>query len=303
MAATLTEAQIKQFQRDGFLFPIDVMSAEEAVCYRAGLEKVEQAYAAEEHGHPITHYLLGGSANVVIPVAAELCVHPGILDVVEGILGPDLMVWAVSIFIKEPGDGKIVSWHQDLTYWGLGETSEQVTVWLALSPATRESGCMRFLAGSHKRSLVPHEDTFSDDNLLSRGQQIAVEVNEKDATDIVLTPGQISLHHGLMFHSSGPNRSRDRRIGVAIRYITPKVRQQVGPKDYAFLVRGADRTRNFVHFSASKREFEPAALALYQEITETRAAVNFRGASRRDGSAKAPILNGDAHPDNGVSSA
>ena len=121
-----------------------------------------------------------------------------------------------------------MTWHQDLTYWGLDDMDE-VTAWVALSPSTTESGCMRFVPGSHKRSLVEHVDTFADDNLLTRGQEIAVDVDESAAADVELRPGQASLHHGHLFHSSGPNTTPDRRIGAAIRYITPSMQQRGGP--------------------------------------------------------------------------
>ncbi len=278
MTTTLTDAQVEHFDRDGFLFPITAMSAEEAGRYRSRLETLERDYGARDLGVPVSHYLLGGSAHVVLPLAAEICAHPAILDAVEGILGPDLLVWGTSFFIKEPGDGKVVTWHQDLTYWGLGETSHQVTAWLALSDATPASGCMRFVAGSHKNALVPHKDTFADDNLLSRGQEIAVEVDEAQATDIVLAPGQFSLHHGLMFHSSRANRAADRRIGLAIRYVNPHVRQHEGEHDYALLVRGNDWAEHFIHIDAAPDAFAAETLALHDEIAESRAPVNYRGA-------------------------
>ena len=113
------------------------------------------------------------NGHVVIPQLAEAARNPRILDIVEAILGPDLLAWSVELFIKEPGSVKTVSWHQDITYWGMGETDDEVTAWIALSDVSIEAGCMRFLPGSHKGGLVAHNDTFADDNLLSRGQQIA----------------------------------------------------------------------------------------------------------------------------------
>ena len=127
------------------------------------------------------------------------------LDAIESILGPDLLLWSCEYFIKEANSRNMVSWHQDLTYWGMDGSDHEVTAWVALSPATEHSGCMKFVAGSHRESLVPHTDTFADNNLLSRGQEIAVEVDEEDATIAALKPGQMSLHHGRMFHASGPN--------------------------------------------------------------------------------------------------
>ncbi len=276
MVTSLTDAQVAQFKEDGFLFPVDALSTREATAYRNRFEALERSFAERRQEPPINHYLVCGSAAVALPLAAELTAHPKILDAVESLLGPNLMVWGTSFFIKEPGDGKIVSWHQDLTYWGLGETSQQVTAWLALSPSTVDSGCMRFVAGSHKQPIQPHRDTYAANNQLSRGQEIAVEVREEDARDVVLAPGQISLHHGLMFHGSNTNRSQDRRIGLAIRYITPEVRQLVGDRDYVQLVRGVDRQRNFIHIDAPRRDFDPAAFARHKEIVEERASVNFR---------------------------
>ena len=111
--------------------------------------------------------------------------------------------------------------------------------------------------------------------MLSRGQEIAVEVDEEEATDIVLAPGQFSLHHGMLFHSSGPNRSNDRRIGIAIRYVNPNARQVDGSKEHALLVRGVDRRRNFIHFEAPRRAFGTSELALHEEIMRSKTSANF----------------------------
>ena len=134
---------------------------------------------------------------------------------------------------------------------------------------------MRFVAGSHRRRLVPHRESRSRANLLSRGQEIEVEVDEREATDIVLAPGQCSLHHGLMFHSSGPNRSNDRRIGVAIRYVNPNARQADGSKEHALLVRGMDREQNFIHFAPPRRGFGAAEIALHHEIMRSKTAASY----------------------------
>ena len=147
-------------------------------------------------------------------------------------------------FSKEANSPKIVYWHQDLTYWGLDDT-EEATCWVALSPATRASGCMKFVPSSHKKQLVPHVDTYDDNNMLSRGQEIAVEVNEEDAVAVELQPGQASLHHGHLFHASGPNTTDDRRIGAAIRYIKPSMRQQSGDRPLVAYVCGEDRYDHF----------------------------------------------------------
>ncbi|MDX1742519.1 MAG: phytanoyl-CoA dioxygenase family protein, partial [Ruegeria sp.] len=156
--------------------------------------------------------------------------------------------------------------HQDLTYWGMGETPDQVTAWIALSPATVANGCMDFVQGSHKNPILPHSDTYSDTNLLSRGQEVAVEVAEEEKTHIELAPGQMSLHHGLTIHGSGPNRSDDRRIGLAIRYLNPNARQLVADRDYAMLARGQDGQSNFIGVEPPQAPFSEQSLTLYEQV-------------------------------------
>ena len=275
MIGGLDERQIESFERDGFLFPVDAMTADEAAVFRERLECTERDFVAGGHERPLAYYLMGGGSHAVYPLASDLCRHRGLADAAESLLGPDLMAWGVSFFIKEPGDGRIVTWHQDLKYWGFGETSDQVTAWIALTPSTVENGCMRFVAGSHRRRLVPHSETGARNNMLSRGQEIAVEVDDDEATDIVLAPGQFSLHHGMLFHSSGPNRSNDRRIGIAIRYVNPNARQVDGSKEHALPVRGVDRQRNFIHFEAPRRAFGASELALHEEIMRSKTSANY----------------------------
>lgn len=271
-------APATRYWDDGFLYPIQAVDTAQAAAWRREIEAIEREWLAADLPKALNQYKRV-NAHVVMPLAAEIARHRGILDTVEAILGEDLLVWSVEFFIKEAGSTAIVSWHQDLTYWGMGATDHQCTAWLALSPATTASGCMRFVKGSHKQALVPHRDTFAENNLLSRGQEIAVEVDEADATSIELAPGQMSLHHGLMFHASGPNISADRRIGVAIRYLNPAARQEVADKDYAMLVRGRDTTGNFINFAPPDELFAPRSLRLYEEIRAAQAKALAAGAA------------------------
>lgn len=263
----LGSALKQQYQDDGFLFPLQAVSAEQAADWRAELEAVEAKWLNNGLPRPLNQYKRS-ACHIVMPLASEIASHPALLNTMSGILGDDLLVWSCEFFIKEASTTHIVSWHQDLTYWGLGATHDQCSAWLALSPSTLESGCMKFVKGSHKNTIVPHNDTFDENNLLSRGQEIAVEVDEDQATPIELQPGQMSLHHGLMFHGSGPNTSSDRRIGVVIRYVNPNAKQEVAERDYAMLVRGADRSGNFINIARPAANFEPHALALYDQIRE-----------------------------------
>ena len=276
----LSADQVSQYWDDGFLFPITVMDEAQAQQYRQQLETIEDEWLDNGLPRPLNSYKRV-NAHLVMPFAFEIGSHPALLDVVEGILGPDLMIYSVEFFIKEAHSPHMVTMHQDLTYWGLGETSGMVTAWLALSPATPQSGCMDFVKGSHKQPIQPHRDSFHKNNLLSRGQEIAVDVADTDKTPIEIHPGQISLHHGLTIHGSGPNTSDDRRIAVVIRYIRPDVKQIVGTKDYAVLVRGEDRFQNFEAVSRPNRLFDPEDIARYEQIVSDQSKAKMAGAAKQ----------------------
>ena len=278
-AGKLSPALQKQYWEDGYLFPLQVMPAEEATALRAELESLEAEWLDNGLPLPLSTYKRI-NAHCVIPMAYKLGADPRILDVVEGILGPDIMIYAVEFFIKEPNTAQKVSMHQDLTYWGLGATSGLVTAWVSLSPATPASGCMDFVRGSHKNPILPHEDTFAADNLLSRGQEVKVDVDEDDKVSIEIHPGQMSLHHGLTIHGSGPNTTDDRRIAAVIRYCTPDVKQHVADKDYAHLVRGTDHFGHFTDIEPPTTPFSKPALAQYDAIRADQAKAMMNGAKK-----------------------
>lgn len=273
----LSPSEIDAYARDGVVFPVAALSPETARHTRALVESAEARFAQGVAGRALSQYFRV-NGQIVLPFLAEIARQPQILDAVESILGPDLLVWSVELFIKEPDTPSIVSWHQDITYWGMGETDEELTAWIALSDVTEQAGCMRFIPGSHKNPIVPHMDTDDPDNLLSRGQEIA-GIDEARAVAGPIKPGQMSFHHGRTFHASGPNRSNDRRIGLAIRYVTPAVRQSDLGRDYAMLVRGRDLAQGWINMAPPAREFEPSALALYEEVLAHQAKVLAAGAS------------------------
>ncbi|MCV6595200.1 MAG: phytanoyl-CoA dioxygenase family protein [Silicimonas sp.] len=276
-AGRLSAVDQARYWEDGFLHPIPVLEAGEVAGARKALEEMERDWLDNGLSLSLNTYKRV-NAQVVMPFAADLARHPAILDVIEGILGPDLLIYAAEFFIKEPGTSQIVSMHQDLTYWGLGAIDGLVTAWIALSPATPASGCMDFVRGSHKSPILPHEDTFDAENLLSRGQEVKVDIAEGDKTPIVLEAGQMSLHHGLTIHGSGPNASDDRRIGFVVRYIRPDMEQQVGARDFAMAARGADRFGHFTQTPAPEALFAPGALALYDEIRAEQSKFMMKGA-------------------------
>jgi chlorinating enzyme len=260
---------VAQYRRDGFLFPIRVLETAKARALRERLETYEG-----ESGGPLQGSLRHKS-HLLFTWLWDLVRHPRILGPVEDLLGPDILCWSSSFFIKEAHDPGYVSWHQDATYWGLSEP-DVVTAWVALSPSTVEAGAMRVIPGSHQQQFA-HRDTFHPHNMLTRGQEVEVEVDPSAAVDLVLAPGEMSLHHVRLVHGSEPNRSNDRRIGFAIRYIPTRLRQVIGPRDSATLVRGVDAFHHFDHETGPERDLSEAALAQHRAITERQAKILYAG--------------------------
>ena len=230
----------KKFNDDGFICPIHALSETEAKALRDDYEEAEY-----ETGSDIERLsLLRSYPHRLLPSFDMLTRNDGLIDAVSSILGENILVWSAPMFIKEANSSQIVSWHQDLTYWRL-DNDEEITCWFAISPASKTSGCMQFVAGSHKNQILPHHDTYNSNNLLSRGQEVAVDVNEDDAVYAELKAGAASLHHGLLFHSSGANNSGDRRIGSAIRYISATMKQETGDRPMVTQVKGSKDFGNF----------------------------------------------------------
>src|SRR5215210_1790946 len=273
MSKLLTEDAVARYRRDGVHWPVPVLSADEVAHYRGCLEGFERS-----QGGPLRGSMMF-KTHLLFTWVDELIRTPKILDAVEDILGPDLLAWNTHWFIKEPGDGRYVAWHQDTTYWHL-EPDDAVTVWIALSPATKESGAMRMVPGTHRSDVVPHVDTWKPGAMLTRGQEIAVEVDEASAVDVELRPGEMSLHHHKIFHASDANRARDRRIGLAVRYIPTHVRQVAVSADSAALVRGVDRYGHFQHEPRPQRDMDPALVAMQAEAAQRQASILYAGTGR-----------------------
>ncbi|MEO1494808.1 MAG: phytanoyl-CoA dioxygenase family protein [Pseudomonadota bacterium] len=253
-----------RYRRDGFVFPIRVMDADHAAALRTELEAAEASVRDHKDGQQFFREY----SNLALGFVDRLTRDPAVTEPVSKILGEDLLVLTCGFFIKEPRSPAYVSWHQDLHYWGL-EGDDEVTAWIALSPVTVASGCMRFVPGSHT-SIVAHTDTHHEDNLLTRGQELSVEVDEADAINVELAPGEMSLHHGRLFHASAPNTTDDRRIGLAIRYIPASMSQIDGASMAATLVRGQDRFGHFDLVDGAKGTLGPEEIAHHAEVSERR---------------------------------
>lgn len=217
MPKVLTPAQIESFNEQGHLSPIRVMSAEQAAGYRARLEAFEAG-----QGSP----LKGGQRNktyLLFTWAREILMNERLVDTIEDLLGPDLLVYHSTTWIKESQAAGFVSWHQDSTYFGL-EPLEQVTAWVALSNATVEAGCMRVLPKSHKLGQLPSDLKPDKNNLLTSGQTVKLDVDPAKVVAMPLQPGEVSLHHACTVHGSPGNESNDRRIGLCLHFVPAHVR-------------------------------------------------------------------------------
>ena len=268
----LSAEQVALYRQNGIHFPVDVLTSDMAAELLAKLQSIESANGGRLSGR------LTQKPYLLFPWINQLIYHPAILDAVEDVLGPNLLCWSAQFFIKNARDPSFVSWHQDATYWGLS-SPDVMTAWVALTPSTVPSGCMRVIPATHHEQ-VSHADTFSDGNLLSRGQEIAVNVDLDKAVDVVLQPGQMSLHHVLLFHGSEPNTTDHRRIGFAIRYIPTHVRQLSPIRDSATLVRGVDTFNYFDHEPIPAADLHPDAVAKHKEVVDRQLKILYTGAKQ-----------------------
>ena len=274
MPKSLTQAAIEAYRRDGYFFPVRVFSPPEAAQLRGALQAHEAAAGRPLQGkwRIKTHLLFTWADRIVH--------HGPILDAVEDLIGPDILCWTTNFFIKEPSSPGFVSWHQDAAYWGL-EPQEVVTAWVALSESNAKSGCMKVIPGTHRVAHMPHVETFAENNMLTRGQEVAVEVDAASAVSVMLQPGEMSLHDIKLVHGSEPNASDDRRIGLAIRYLPAHVRQ-TKLRDSAMLVRGVDRYGHFDLEPRPQRDLDEAAVRAHADAVERKVAVFYEGTGKAE---------------------
>ena len=274
MPKHLTEDQVEQYHRDGYVCPMRALNHDEAADVTRRLEDFET-----EHGVEAQTKLVF-KPHLPFKWLNDLIRHPRILDAVEDVIGPNLLCWGTGFFQKNAQDPRFVSWHQDTYYYGL-TPSETCTAWLAFTPSNLESGCVRVFPGSHREN--PNLDFASEPhehNLLPRGQTIK-GLDTTRAKPMVLDAGEFSLHHESIVHGSDPNNSDRRRMGFSIHYISPDVRRAQynikGSRPGATLVRGVDELGHWEHEAAPADEFDPAA---FDRLNVMRAEFFKRG---RDG--------------------
>jgi non-haem Fe2+, alpha-ketoglutarate-dependent halogenase len=266
----LTPEQIARYRERGYLLPLRAMSAEEAAALLARIDAVTPADVAEvRHPWYYKSYLLFTWLNALVR-------DPRILAPVKGILGPDVTVMSADIWRKAAGETRHISWHQDASYWSL-EPLDILTAWIALTPATRENGCLRFAPATHQQR-VAHRNTFAADNMLSHGQTAELAIDEAGTVDDVLAPGEMSLHHALLAHASGPNGTAAARVGLAIRYLPGHVRQLGAPEErppVSVMPVSGRPTGNLVLETPPAHDLSPEAIAQHTRLLAPHAATRY----------------------------
>ncbi len=260
----LTREQADFFHYHGFLFPIPALTPAEIATCLAGLQRLEA-----EIGSPVADADIKWRSHAYAhsPWFNDLIRHPRILDAIEDVIGPDILVWTSTFFIKEPHSPTFAAWHQDGTYFGL-EPKEQVCAWVALTDASEEAGCMEALSSRGAPRQLHHAALGLANSINRAGQTIMQPFDDAKPVAMVLRAGQFSLHHELAVHRSAPNNASHRRIGIGLNYIPTRVRVDSPVRLKAMLVRGEDRYGHFDLIDPPAAERDAAALAVHQAVSD-----------------------------------
>jgi len=271
--AYLSSNQLKQYKDEGFVSPINVFSKEKAKEIRDEIELIEKEIPEELEKSG--RY----NAHLISPLLDEVTHDPKILDAVQSLIGEDILVCGTTLFIKNPNEKDFVSYHQDAKYIGL-EPHNWVTAWVAITDSNEHNGCMRMWSGSHKDNLKEHDQKFNQGNLLTRGQTVQNVPKEK-ITPLVLTAGQMSLHHPTTVHGSDINKSDDRRIGFVIQsYIGANVKQVLG-KNSVQIARGKDDFNFHQKIRRNKSLMDKDDLELKKQENDYLQEIFYNGSSKK----------------------
>jgi len=256
MAGRLTQAQVEHFRREGYAFPFDAIPAAEAASYVAKLDSYDAILGEEAQKQ------LKIKAHVAAPWIVALARNKNIVDAVESLIGPDILLFGASMFSKKARDIRFVSWHQDAAYYGL-DPQEEVTCWVGLTDADVENGCMRVMPGSHLGADAVHEETYDPQNMLGRGQTIR-GLDDSKAVYMPVKAGQFSMHHERTIHGSMPNPSDRRRVGISFFYMPTHVRSTIGRRT-ATLVRGTDKYGHWDPEPMPKTDLDPVCMEFLRQ--------------------------------------
>ena len=260
MPKALTPAQIQAYERDGFLFPINIYSHDEAAELSRKVEEMEERIGGELQAK------FRIKAHLPFPWLVDIVRNEKLLDAVEDIIGPDILCWGASFFSKKARDHRFISWHND-TYFYSYEPQETLSAWVSFNPATLESGCIKYIPGTHKELDPRHEFHPGPDNLVTDGRTI-IGVDKARAVPAILEPGQVVFHHERVVHGSGPNNADHPRVGFVIHYVAPHVRETKFEGATAMLCRGKDNSGHWLPDPEPVCELDPECL---RQLEETRA--------------------------------
>ena len=271
----LTPAQLDSYREQGFVFPLRVFDTARALGLRRRFEAFERgAMAARYAGRE--HELYRFKAHLLFTWADEIVHNPRSLDVIEDVIGPNILAWTVGVFVKDPHSDYAVPWHQDSAHTGVDQPDKLVRLWHALSVARPENGTMRLLPGSHKLGELRHISRSTSDGLALRDAHADIDIDEARTVPATLAAGEACLFSGQTLHSSGPSTSDERRINVVVAYMPPSVRP-ASAEESAMLVRGVDRYGHWRREPRPRADMDPAAITAHRRAREARLATYFAG--------------------------
>ena len=258
----------KLYDTNGYLLPLDAIPLQMAKKASLKIKNIiKNPYSKIKHPWNLQSHLL---ATWIY----DICIYSKVLDSVESVIGPNILIQSADIFIKHPHGTKYINWHQDANYWGL-EPFELVTGWIALTDVFIENGCMNYLPKSHLNQKISHFETFDKNSDLTRGQEIDLEIDKNKKIPVILKAGQMALHHCLLAHGSGPNNTNGYRIGIAIRYLPTHVKQTEGPPISMILVRGEDKYNHFKRDKIPKGDFDEITISEHDKAMTPHVSSNY----------------------------
>ena len=260
MTKLLTLEQIERSETDGCIFPVRILDTDPANDYREKYEEAESRLGTP--GYPDN---LSVKPQVLFRWLYDLGTTPKLLDAMEDLMGPDTLMTTCAIWAKQPNDPRFVTWHQDSTYFGY-DPMVVWGAWIAMTDSHVDNGCLRYLPGSHANPEMIHEETWDKQNMLSRGQRITDDrLDESNAVDVELEPGECTIHHFRLAHSSKPNTSDRRRTGILFVFCPPYVKPTIS-LNTAYLVRGEDKYGYWNRDPFPERDLDPANVAYYNDF-------------------------------------
>ena len=269
----LSSNQLKQYEDEGFVSPINIFSKDKAKEIRNEIELIENNMPEELENSG--RY----NAHLISPLLDEVTHNSKILDAVQSLIGENILVCGTTLFIKNPNEKGFVSYHQDAKYIGL-EPHNWVTAWVAITDSNEKNGCMRMWSGSHKDNLKEHDQKFNEGNLLTRGQTVK-NVPKLETTPLILEAGQMSLHHPTVVHGSELNKSNDRRIGFVIQsYIGTNVKQVLG-KNSVQLARGVDEFNYHEKIGRPQKLLDENDIKLKKQENDNLQEIFYKGSDKK----------------------